>query len=514
MSACKRYLAVLAAALFLPVFLFAAYLGLHAIPAEAAPAIGAVCVDFEGLTAGSTYHVGDTFVDSGAVLTVHPFVWSTGVVFNGGQAVVDNSTLAGGSGVDVNTNNVNLQVDFGTRLEGLVFNYGEYGGNLNLEINGDFRNFDDFPDVDGLTIGGVAVGVFSAGGPTGRVHLQGPIDSFVVGGQELWLDDFCPDTACVEFESLFPGTNYTVGDGFVDSGVPISVEPFVWSNGTVFSGGQAMVDNRQLAGGWGVDVNTNNVTLNFHYDLLPDGLSLDFGEYGGNLNLEVNGDFRNFANFPDIDGNTIGGTQVKVVTTAPGDDQGRLYLFGPVYDFRIGGQELWIDNVCPSSACIEYESLPAAASYPVAATFSDAGVMMEVTPFTWSNGTVFTGGHALVSSSQMAGGTGQDMNLNNVNLAFDMGRGWQALSLLFGEYGGNVNVEANGTFTNVANLALLDGATLGGAQLSLLNGFGNDQGRLVIRGPITSFAIGGQELWIDHVCYVPRTHNFLPVVRN
>ena len=32
-------------------------------------------------------------------------------------------------------------------------------------------------------------------------------------------------------------------------------------------------------------------------------------------------------------------------------------------------------------------------------------------------------------------------------------------------------------------------------------GLGNDQGELIIEGtPIYSFAIGGQELWIDHIC--------------
>jgi len=192
MSARKRYLAVIAAALFLPVFLFAAYLGLHAIPAEAAPAIGAVCVDFEGLTAGSTYHVGDTFVDSGAVLTVHPFVWSTGAVFNGGQTVVDNSTLAGGSGLDVTTNNVNLQVEFGTRLEGLVFNYGEYGGNVNVEANGTFTNVANLALLDGATLGGAQLSVLNGfGNDQGRLVVQGPITSFAIGGQELWIDHVC-----------------------------------------------------------------------------------------------------------------------------------------------------------------------------------------------------------------------------------------------------------------------------------------------------------------------------------
>ena len=60
----------------------------HAAPSSPdAPFPGGTCVDFEGLSAGATYTVGQSFIDSAAVVTVGPFEWSNGTVYAGGQAL-------------------------------------------------------------------------------------------------------------------------------------------------------------------------------------------------------------------------------------------------------------------------------------------------------------------------------------------------------------------------------------------------------------------------------------------
>jgi hypothetical protein len=152
------------------------------------------CVGFESLTLGATYHVGDSFVDSGAVITAHPFVWSNGTPTSDGYAQVGNAGLAGGAGLEMQVNNINLEFDFGQPLVGLSLKFGEYGGNLNIEINGDFRNFQNFADIHGLVIGGVQVVVANGlGNDKGHLGLTGVIHDFSVGGQELWLDDVCPE---------------------------------------------------------------------------------------------------------------------------------------------------------------------------------------------------------------------------------------------------------------------------------------------------------------------------------
>jgi hypothetical protein len=164
-----------------------------AVPTQKVEAGGGLpCVDFEDLTVDTVFVVTDTFSDSGATMTVKEFQWSGGTWTSDGTAMVDDELQAGGSGLDINCNNVNIKFDFGSSLNGLSLLYGEYGGNLNIDINGTFQNFEDFADIDGSTIGGVDVAVTDLGGGLGKLELDGVINSFDIGGQELWIDDVCP----------------------------------------------------------------------------------------------------------------------------------------------------------------------------------------------------------------------------------------------------------------------------------------------------------------------------------
>ena len=153
-------------------------------------------------------------------------------------------------------------------------------------------------------------------------------------------------TWCVDFESVAFGTEYRFLDSFTDSRVPMTVEAFQWSNGTWTTGNFARADNRQMAGGSGIDMNLNNVNLRLHLGRVgANDLTIAVGEYGGNINMQVNGEFRNFQNFPDIHNTTMGGTQVTVVNGAQ-NQTGSVNLSGLIRSFSIGGQELWIDDLC------------------------------------------------------------------------------------------------------------------------------------------------------------------------
>jgi hypothetical protein len=147
-----------------------------------------------------------------------------------------------------------------------------------------------------------------------------------------------------DFDDLVLGTSYVVGQTFITNGIPVSVGPFQWSNGQWTNGGNATVVALGQAGGAWKEIAVNNVNLEIGIDVPLTGLSLRFGEYGGNLNIRINGDFRNFENFADINGLIIGDVHVSVVNGL-GNDAGILRLEGQIHEFAIGGQELFIDDL-------------------------------------------------------------------------------------------------------------------------------------------------------------------------
>jgi len=154
---------------------------------------------------------------------------------------------------------------------------------------------------------------------------------------------------CIDFEHPPLGSVYTGGDVFSDSGALVFVEPFQWGNFVWTSAGHAEISTGGLAGGSGQELIVNNANVSFDFPVLPDEVIFLFGEYGGNLNIDVNGSFLNFGNFSDIDGMTIGNVDVTV-TGGFGNDQGTVRLEGLIYRLAVGGQELVIDHVCAFEA--------------------------------------------------------------------------------------------------------------------------------------------------------------------
>jgi hypothetical protein len=166
-------------------------------------------------------------------------------------------------------------------------------------------------------------------------------DNAVRGDGHLWKD---LGRQASDFEDLILGTEYNVGDIFTTRGTPVTVKPFQYSNGDWTSDGYTKVVDSGQAGGSGNEMWVNNVNLDFGFGVPTAGLSLLFGEYGGNLNIEINGVFKNFENFSEINGDVIGGVHVTVVNGL-GNDMGSLHLAGMISQLAVGGQELCIDDV-------------------------------------------------------------------------------------------------------------------------------------------------------------------------
>jgi hypothetical protein len=153
------------------------------------------CIDFEDLAPGQTFTLGQTFTDSGAKITIELTLDSDGKPVSPGMAMIySGKEFAGGSGNEIFLDPFNLRFHFSSPPNGLFLRFNEKGtGNINIEINGDVRNERRLGDVNGAFIGGVRVTVIG-GLPDQKsiLELSGRIESFVIGGYELLIDDVCP----------------------------------------------------------------------------------------------------------------------------------------------------------------------------------------------------------------------------------------------------------------------------------------------------------------------------------
>ncbi len=464
------------------------------------------CVEYESLPLDASYSVGDTFFDQIANHTVRPFVWSDGTVFSGGSVNVVDGGQAGHLGQELNINNANVEFDFGSPVKNLSLRFGEYGGNLNIRINGDFANFNLMKDIDGATIGGVQVTVFGgSGNDRGVLILEGTINDFAIGGQEFFIDHVCigellpplppPTDDCIRFDDLNRGDKYSVSDTFISNGQQFELRPFQSADGAMNNNGVAEVDPSGFFSG--NELELNNITLFAKLDW-EKGLSLDFADLGGNVNLAVNGDLRNVGHLRDLHGTMVGG--VRVIVRMDSADTGKLFLLGQVDTLRIGGQEFWIDNICPLDCCIDYEMLALGKTFVVGDTFMDSGHWHTVRPFQWSDGKWTNSGRVQVTGNNQAGHVGQELTINNANVQLHLPNPVEDITLHFGEYGGNLNIRINGDFRNFDDMQDINGAVIGGVSVTVTGGNGNDKGTLTLKGTIHEFMIGGQEFHIDHIC--------------
>jgi hypothetical protein len=153
------------------------------------------CLRFSDLPADATYNVGDTITTSGTDIKVEQFQWAGGSWTSSGRAKVDTRNYSRGSGKDLNSGNVNLRFMFGYPLDRITLKFGELGGNNNIKVNDDFSNIGDLISLNGTALGGahLTVNAVQQGNNWyGKMTIDGNIDNFSIGGQELWLDDVCP----------------------------------------------------------------------------------------------------------------------------------------------------------------------------------------------------------------------------------------------------------------------------------------------------------------------------------
>ncbi len=213
---------------------------------------------------------------------------------------------------------------------------------------------------------------------------------------------------------------------------------------------------------------------------------------------------------------------VPIGTGAPGSSPGAAGAIGwqnglaRIYDYsaaQIGGRQRLLSRAGSRSVectddrtVLDFSDLPAGIgefpsppSFGVGGTVETGGVTLTGEPFALAGGGTTTSGSAHRSDAQAAGGSGAELSDNNLLVDFGFGVTGCALTLRFGDAGGSENLRVNGALAVVGDLAELDGTTLGGVAVDVTAQPGSSQGTLTLGGPIRSFAIGGQEFFVDDV---------------
>lgn len=311
---------------------------------------------FEDLTPGTQYGVGTVFSSQGHKFKVNEYITASGTPITTEYAYVEERY--GDMGIFIK--NIDLEFQLDNPVNSLRLYIGDYSSEAKITVNGKPVYFTQPTDIDGTMIGGVPVSVIDLGDSSWQINLKDVVTSLSLGGPEVWIGDICfgdevmtqpgdeiPSIGkCADFESLSAGTKYLVGDTFSESGINFIVSQYFWSGGTPYTGGEAEIEQKMAAGGSGNEIWTRNVNIAIDFGTDISGLTMLFGAHGGDLNLDINGDFVSFNDPATISGTILGGVQVTT-NALSGIGLWNLELAGTISTIAIGGAEFAMDDVCP-----------------------------------------------------------------------------------------------------------------------------------------------------------------------
>lgn len=322
---------------------------------------------FGDLTLNANYAVGVNFLSEGVGMSVRarPTVIGNCMPPLGlGTVSVVQTGSACGQGKELRFQDAEVDIDFGGPVSEVLIPYGEYGGSVNLAIDGDCRTVANFVDLSGTFVGGTSVTVFDSGvsgNGCGVIRLGGTFETLTIGGNNLYIDGLsycraCGSLARSAFDDLTPGSAYTQGGGFTSGAAQHRMKPWYIAGTTClteWTGGLAQISPTSLACGSGFELRMDKISDRIDFGVPVDWLAVSYGEYAGSVNINVNGDCANLTNLSGINGQTLGGAKVWAVDFATaGSGCGVLYATGNITQFGIGGDLLYIENVraCPSTS--------------------------------------------------------------------------------------------------------------------------------------------------------------------
>ena len=156
------------------------------------------------------------------------------------------------------------------------------------------------------------------------------------------------DTQCFSAESVPDGVSYHVRNGIAAPNHTIKFVSLTSPDGPPAEG-TAKVTSRNVNGTnvKGVELTKIAVRHDATSASAPSSVLIRYADFGGGVNLRINGVAMVAAHFGQLDGRQIGGATVSVQQTQPGPARvGTLRLTGALASFTVGGQNLLLQQAC------------------------------------------------------------------------------------------------------------------------------------------------------------------------
>jgi hypothetical protein len=154
------------------------------------------------------------------------------------------------------------------------------------------------------------------------------------------------DTQCYSAEPIADGLSYHVRNAITSGGNALRFVSFTTTGGQSVDGKATArwrpVNNVPTKG-----FELAKIALRVESALAPNQVTVRYADFGGGVNLRINGEAVVAAHFGELDGRLIGGATVSVQQSQAGSTRvGTLRLTGALPVFAVGGQSLLLQEAC------------------------------------------------------------------------------------------------------------------------------------------------------------------------
>ncbi len=338
------------------------------------PAVGGCdyMVDHQSQPVGANWGTGThtpgdlLFVEDGIPVLIGEIDWGGVYGFNFCEIVVPGIPAFGFDRV-MHMNNVSNTYgisSLGIAVQSVSFDYVDYGGMENMQVNGATMHIGDLHTFPAAIAPGIVFSVTTwpiPGGRRGEVVLTGDVQKLTLAGQEFMVDDICvseldeanPCDLVSDNESVPAGTYWGSSHGnmpgdiiFTEDGIDVGLTRFDHGGGLLFHEANTGVPWGPLGSGNALHINNIGIT----YDLTPfvpvSSVTFDYVKGSGIENLGVDG-LLYVGDIDAIPAAFFPGVTVNVsVNAGPGYTFGTVTLSGNLQQLQVGGQQFYIDDLC------------------------------------------------------------------------------------------------------------------------------------------------------------------------